>query len=159
AYALRQAGYTVEAVHDGEAAESSLAKSAPDVLILDLGLPRKSGLEVLRTLREGGSRVPVLILTALDDVAHRVQGLDAGADDYLHKPFEFTELEARLRALSRRSQSDAGTLMTLGELTFDRVARVARLRGEALQLSTREAHFLEALLARAGRLVSREQLG
>src|SRR5262249_57803768 len=108
AYALRQAGYTVETVHDGEAAEAAAGKSAPDVLILDLGLPRKSGLEVLRTLREAGSRVPVLILTALDDVAHRVQGLDAGADDSLHKPFEFQELEARVRALSRRSQSEPG---------------------------------------------------
>src|SRR5438105_355525 len=113
AYSLRKAGYTVEAAHDGEAAEAQLAASEFDVLILDLGLPKKSGLEVLKSLRERGSRIPVLVLTALDDLGHRVQGLDAGADDYLHKPFEFAEVEARVRALARRGQSGQSALITL----------------------------------------------
>ena len=157
-YALRKAGYSVEMAPDGEAAEAALAAGERDLLILDLGLPKKSGLEVLKGLRERGSTVPVLVLTALDDVAHRVQGLDAGADDYLQKPFEFSELEARVRALSRRGQSGRPATLQLGELTFDRSTRSARLGGDPLPLSAREAAFLEMLLERAGRLVSREQL-
>jgi two-component system OmpR family response regulator len=157
-YSLRKAGYSVEAVHDGEAVETALAATERDLLILDLGLPRKSGLEVLRTLRQRGSRLPVLILTALDDVVHRVKGLDAGADDYLHKPFELSELEARVRALARRGKAGKPTLLGLGELTFDRTAQVARLHGEPLDLTPRESAFLEILLERAGRLVSRARI-
>jgi len=158
AYSLRKAGYSVESAGDGEAAEAALRAGEPDLLILDLGLPKKSGLEVLHGLRERGSRLPVLILTALDDLAHRVQGLDAGADDYLQKPFEFSELEARVRALVRRGGNGMAALLTWGELTFDRTDRVARLMGEALDLSKWESRFLEALMERAGRLVSRDQL-
>ena len=157
-YSLRKAGYAVEAVHDGEAAEAALAAAEPDLLILDIGLPKKSGLDVLRGLRERGSQLPVLVLTALDDVAHRVQGLDAGADDYLQKPFEVPELEARVRALARRGSGAKAALLALGDLTYDRGSRVARLRGEALELSAHEASFLEILMERAGRLVSRDQL-
>ena len=158
AYSLRKAGYAVDIAADGEAADAALVAGTFDVVILDLGLPRKPGLEVLRELRRRGSRVPVLVLTALDDVGHRVEGLDAGADDYLHKPFEFAEVEARVRALSRRGLSDNPGLLSMGELSFDRAARVARLNGEPLDLSPREASFLEVLLERAGRLATRQQL-
>jgi two-component system OmpR family response regulator len=157
-YSLRKAGYSVEWAEDGEAAETALGASEFDLLILDLGLPKKSGLEVLKALRERASRIPVLILTALDDLSHRVNGLDAGADDYLHKPFEFAELEARVRALVRRGQAGRTPLMTLGDLTYDRTTRMARLGGAPLDLTMREAMFLEILMARAGRLVSRDQL-
>lgn len=158
AYSLRKAGYEVDVAHDGEVADQALAQDAFDLVILDLGLPRKPGLEVLRALRSRGSRVPVLVLTALDDVGHRVEGLDAGADDYLQKPFEFAEVEARVRALARRGRSPNPGLLTLGDLTFDRAARIARLNGEPLELSPREATFLEVLLERAGRLATRDQL-
>ena len=157
-YSLRKAGYSVEVVHDGAAAEAALAATERDLLILDLGLPKKSGLDVLKALRERGSRLPVLVLTALDDVAHRVKGLDAGADDYLQKPFEFSELEARVRALSRRGGVDKPALLVLGDLSYDRSSRVARLQGETLDLSAREATFLEMLMERAGKLVSRDHL-
>lgn len=157
-YSLRKAGYSVEVVHDGEAAESCLAAGGVDMLILDLGLPKRTGLEVLQGLRGRGSRVPVLVLTALDDVAHRVQGLDAGADDYLQKPFEFSELEARVRALARRGQPEKPAVLQLGDLTYDRSTRTARVGGEPLDLSAREAAFLEILLERPGHLVSRERL-
>jgi two-component system OmpR family response regulator len=158
AYSLRKAGYEVDAVHDGEAAETALAGGDFDLVILDLGLPRKPGLEVLRGLRRRGSRVPVLVLTALDDVVHRVEGLNAGADDYLQKPFAFAEVEARVRALARRGPGRNSALLALGDLTFDRAERVARVKGEPLELSPREASFLEILLERAGRLVTRQQL-
>lgn len=157
-YTLCHSGYDVEAVGDGDAAEAALAASAFDLLILDLGLPKKSGLEVLRSLRARSVRIPVLILTALDDLTHRVQGLDAGADDYLQKPFEFAELEARVRALARRGASAGALTFALGGLEFDRTARIARVRGERLELTARETALLEALLERAGRLVSRDQL-
>jgi two-component system, OmpR family, response regulator len=157
-YSLRKAGYAVEWAQDGVAAEAALKAKEFDLLILDLGLPKKSGLEVLKGLRERASRIPVLILTALDDLTHRVGGLDAGADDYLNKPFEFAELEARVRALVRRGQSGRPALMTLGDLTYDRTTREARLGGAPLELTAREAMFLEILMERVGRLVSSAQL-
>ena len=155
---LRSAGYAVEWVEDGERAEAALAAAEYDLLILDLGLPKKSGLEVLKALRKRASRIPVLILTALDDLGHRVNGLDAGADDYLRKPFEFAELEARVRALTRRGHPGRPAVMSLGGLAYDRSARAARLNGEPLDLTVREVMLLEILLQRAGHLVSRDQL-
>ena len=155
---LRSAGYAVEWVEDGERAEAALAAAEYDLLILDLGLPKKSGLEVLKALRKRASRIPVLILTALDDLSHRVNGLDAGADDYLRKPFEFAELEARVRALTRRGHPGRPAVMSLGGLAYDRSARAARLNGEPLDLTVREVMLLEILLQRAGHLVSRDQL-
>ena len=155
---LRDAGYAVEWVADGELAEAALATAEFDLLILDLGLPKKSGLEVLRGLRKRASQLPVLILTALDDLSHRVNGLDAGADDYLRKPFEFAELEARVRALTRRGHPGRPTAMALGGLVYDRSARAARLNGEPLELTAREVMLLEILLQRAGHLVSRGHL-
>jgi two-component system, OmpR family, response regulator len=155
---LRQSGYAVDWVRNGIEAESALAGEDFDLLILDLGLPRRSGLEVLKRLRARDSRVPVLILTGLDGVDDRVRGLDAGADDYLAKPFELAELEARVRALTRRGMAGGPTLLRHGALTYDQVGRVARIGGEAVELSAREVSLLEVFLQRAGRLVSKEQL-
>jgi len=155
---LRQSGYAVDWVKNGLEADTALETDQFDLLILDIGLPRKSGLEVLKRLRARNSRLPVLILTALDGVNDRVRGLDAGADDYLAKPFELAELEARVRALTRRGMAGGPTLIRHGALTYDQVGRVARLNGEPLELSAREVSLLEIFLQRAGRLVSKDQL-
>jgi len=155
---LRQSGYAVDWVKNGVEADSALDTDDFDLLILDIGLPKKSGLDVLKRLRLRDSRLPVLILTALDGVNDRVRGLDAGADDYLAKPFQLAELEARVRALTRRGMAGSPTLLRHGPLTYDQVGRVARLNGEALELSAREVSLLEIFLQRAGRLVSKDQL-
>ena len=155
---LRQSGYAVDWVKNGVEADTALDTDDFDLLILDLGLPKKSGLDVLKRLRARDSRVPVLILTALDGVNDRVRGLDAGADDYLAKPFELAELEARVRALTRRGMAGGPTLLRHGALTYDQVGRIARLNGEPLELSAREVSLLEIFLSRAGRLVSKDQL-
>ncbi len=157
-HSLRQSGYAVDWVKNGLQADVALEADHFDLLVLDINLPKKSGFEVLRNLRARDSRLPVLILTALDDVAHRVKGLDAGADDYLGKPFDLAELEARVRALTRRGMAGAPTLIKHGSLTYDQVGRVASVNGEALELSAREVSLLEVFLARAGRLVSKDQL-
>ena len=155
---LRQSGYAVDWVKNGAEADSALDTDDFDLLILDIGLPKKSGLDVLKRLRARDSRLPVLILTALDGVNDRVRGLDAGADDYLAKPFELAELEARVRALTRRGMAGGPTLLRHGALTYDQVGRVARVNGEPLELSAREVSLLEIFLSRAGRLVSKDQL-
>jgi two-component system OmpR family response regulator len=155
---LRQAGYAVDWVKNGLEADSALDADEFDLLILDIGLPKKSGLEVLKRLRARDSRLPVLILTALDGVNDRVRGLDAGADDYLAKPFELAELEARVRALTRRGMAGGPTLLRHGALSYDQVGRTARVNGEPLELSAREVSLLEIFLQRAGRLVSKDQL-
>jgi len=155
---LRQAGYAVDWVKNGLEADAALDADEFDLLILDIGLPKKSGLEVLKRLRARDSRLPVLILTALDGVNDRVRGLDAGADDYLAKPFELAELEARVRALTRRGMAGGPTLLRHGALSYDQVGRTARVNGEALELSAREVSLLEIFLQRAGRLVSKDQL-
>jgi two-component system OmpR family response regulator len=156
--ALRQAGYAVDWVKNGVEAESALAAESFDLLILDIGLPRKSGLDVLKRLRAGDSRVPVLILTGLDAVSDRVRGLDAGADDYLAKPFDLSELTARVRALTRRGMAGSPTLLKHGPLTYDQVGRIASLNGASIELSAREVSVLEIFVQRAGRLVSKDQL-
>jgi two-component system OmpR family response regulator len=155
---LRQAGYAVDWVKNGLEADAALDANEFDLLILDIGLPKKSGLEVLKRLRARDSRLPVLILTALDGVNDRVRGLDAGADDYLAKPFELAELEARVRALTRRGMAGGPTLLRHGALSYDQVGRTARVNGEPLELSAREVSLLEIFLQRAGRLVSKDQL-
>jgi two-component system OmpR family response regulator len=155
---LRQAGYAVDWVKNGLEADAALDADEFDLLILDIGLPKKSGLEVLKRLRARDSRLPVLILTALDGVNDRVRGLDAGADDYLAKPFELAELEARVRALTRRGMAGGPTLLRHGALSYDQVGRMARVNGEPLELSAREVSLLEIFLQRAGRLVSKDQL-
>ena len=155
---LRRAGYAVDCVMNGDEADAALAANQFDLLILDLGLPRKSGLDVLRRLRSRRSATPVLILTARDSVNDRVAGLDAGADDYLPKPFELAELEARVRALARRGMAGGATLIRHGPLTYDQTGRAARLHGEPVELSAREVGLLEVFLLRPGCLVSKDQL-
>jgi two-component system OmpR family response regulator len=155
---LRQSGFAVDWVKNGLEAESALAAENFDLLILDIGLPKKSGFDVLKQLRATNSRVPVLILTGLDGVNDRVRGLNAGADDYLAKPFDLAELEARVRALMRRGMSGSPTLLRHGPLTYDHVGRVAALNGAPLELSARELSVLEIFVQRGGRLVSKDQL-
>ena len=155
---LRQAGNAVDCAKSGDEADAALEANEFDVLILDLGLPKKSGLEVLKRLRARNSKVPVLILSARDSLNDRVTGLDAGADDYLAKPFELAELAARVRALARRGTAGGSVLISHGALTYDQIGRVARLKGKTIDLSAREVGLLEIFLQREGRLVSKDQL-
>ena len=155
---LRSAGYAVDQVGSGTEADAALAAHEFDMVILDLVLPRMHGFEVLRKMRGRGSSVPVLILTAADSVEQRVKGLDLGADDYMAKPFSLQELEARVRALTRRGLGTASSLLKHGPLTFDATGRVAYLNDQMVELSARELSLLEVLLQRAGRLVSKDQL-
>jgi two-component system response regulator QseB len=160
AQALTQDGYAVDRVTDGEAAKSALAVAdgAYAMVLLDLGLPRKSGLELLRELRRAGNRVRVLIVTARDAVADRVEGLDAGADDYLTKPFSLDELTARMRALLRRDIGREDNVLRHGDLTLDTVTHVVIHRGQAVDVSAREFALLAALLERPGAALSKSQL-
>lgn len=156
---LEFAGCTVDWIRDGLSARQALETGAFEVVILDLTLPGKPGMELLRELRARGSRLPVLILTARDAVTDRVAGLDAGADDYLVKPFDLKELAARLRALRRRDRaSSVDTILRRGDLAFDTVARTVALRGRAVTLSRRELLLLEALLENCGRIVTLDSL-
>ena len=155
---LRNVGYTVDQVGSGSEADAALSMHEFDVVILDLGLPKLHGLEVLRKLRTRGSSVPVLILTAADSIEQRVKGLDLGADDYMAKPFSLQELEARVRALTRRGLGTASTVIKHGPLSFDVGGRVASIDGQMIDLSAREIRLLEVLLQRAGRLESKDQL-
>ena len=155
---LRRNDFAVDLVHDGEHADHTLAVQNYDLVILDLGLPKIDGFEVLRRLRRRGGTAPVLILTARDAVADRVKGLDLGADDYLTKPFELPELEARVRALIRRGQTGGSSLLTHGPLTLDLAGHRATLEGVPVELSARELGVLEVLMLRSGRVVNKEQL-
>jgi two-component system OmpR family response regulator len=155
---LRHSGYAVDCARTGSEADAALAVGQYDLLILDVGLPKLNGFEVLKRLRGRHSKIPVLILTALDAVSDRVRGLDLGADDYLAKPFALSELEARVRALTRRGPAGASSLLQHGDLTYDQVNRVAELKGAPLDLSAREMGLLEILLRRAGMVVSKERL-
>jgi two-component system OmpR family response regulator len=155
---LRESGYSVDYVATGAEADYAIASFEFDLLILDIGLPKMSGLEVLKRLRGRNGELPVLILTAQDAVEDRVRGLDLGADDYLAKPFALEELKARVRALTRRGPAGKPTLVEIGTLTYDHNGRVAKVRGELLDLSARELVLLELLLQRAERMVSKTQL-
>jgi two-component system response regulator QseB len=155
---LELEGFVVDWVQDGRAAELALGESVHDLLVLDLGLPRKEGLDVLRAMRGRGDARPVLIVTARDAVAERVAGLDAGADDYVVKPFELKELAARIRALLRRSAGRAERVIAYGDIELDPATRETRVRGVPVALSAREFALLEALLTRPGAILSRAQL-
>ncbi len=155
---LRQSGYVIDCVATGQAADSALSGQDFDLLILDLDLPKLSGLDVLSRLRARDSRIPVLILTAGDSVEQRVKALDLGADDFMAKPFALSELEARVRALTRRGAGGGPTIIKHGPLGFDQVGRIAYLNETMIDLSARELGLLEVLLKRSGRLVSKEQL-
>lgn len=156
---LVQAGFAVDWVRDGMAAMASLAAD-PNfaAVVLDLGLPKVGGLEVLRKMRSRGDRTPVLILTARDTVPDRIGGLDAGADDYLVKPFDMGELAARLRAIARRSTGNPAPLLRAAEVEIDPAARTVRFRDRDVELSAREFSVLEALVRSAGRVLTRAQI-
>ncbi|SFD12513.1 two-component system, OmpR family, response regulator QseB [Pseudomonas citronellolis] len=151
-------GDTVDWVTDGVAADQALATDEFDLLVLDLGLPRRDGMEVLRGLRKRGDMTPVLILTARDKVADRVAGLDAGADDYLSKPFDLDELLARVRALTRRHTGRAQPLLEHGELRLDPATHQVSLGGEPVELAPREYALLRLLLEQRGKVLSRTRL-
>lgn len=155
---LRQDGYTVDWVRDSAAAELAAATTAYDAVLLDLGLPGKSGLELLTHWRRQQSAVPVLIITARDSVADRVLGLDTGADDYLVKPFDLDELTARLRALLRRRSGRATPTIEIGPLTLDPASHEVHLEGSEIKLSAREFGILHALMENPGVPLSRSQL-
>ncbi|EJO57037.1 response regulator receiver domain protein [Burkholderia multivorans CF2] len=156
--ALRSDGFAVDWVQDGESALTALGGEAYDLLLLDLGLPKRDGIDVLRTLRARGLSLPVLIVTARDAIADRVKGLDAGADDYLVKPFDLDELGARMRALIRRQAGRSESLIRHGALTLDPASHQVTLDGAPVALSAREFALLEALLARPGAVLSKSQL-
>ncbi len=158
AVSLRDSGYSVDCVTTGAEADCAIATFEFDLLILDLGLPKMGGLEVLKRLRCRSRELPVLILTAQDAVESRVRGLDLGADDYLAKPFALEELKARVRALARRGGASKPALVEYGALTYDRIGKVAKVRGASLDLSARELALLELLLQRADRMVNKTQL-
>lgn len=151
-------GYAVDVISDGESANKLLTYQEYDVIVLDLGLPKLSGFEVLKRLRARGSTTPVLILTALEDTQNRVKGLDLGADDYLSKPFELAELEARVRALIRRGVSGGSAKITFGDLIFDTTSRQCMASGVALSLSARELALLELMMLKSAKVVSKTKI-
>lgn len=155
---LMAAGFTVDWVQDGREAEVSLALNMHQLAILDLGLPRQDGMAVLKSLRANGGSIPVIIASARDAVSDRVAGLNAGADDYILKPFDLDELCARVRALLRRYAGSAAPVCVAGGLVLDPIKRSVTLRGEAVTLSSREFAILEALMQRPGAVLSREKL-
>lgn len=155
---LMQANYAVDWVTDGEAGEHALQVETYDALILDLSLPKKEGLKILQALRARGEKLPVLILTARDTVNDKVMGLDAGADDYLVKPFDLDELTARLRALLRRQYGRVRAEIEYGNLCLDPAAHTLTQAGQAITLSHREFAILQTLLENVGKVLSRTQL-
>jgi DNA-binding response OmpR family regulator len=155
---LEEAGYQVEAVPSGERALAAVAERDYDLLLLDILLPGKSGLDVCAAIRMGGHRMPILMLTALDAIEQRIAGLDAGADDYLTKPFDFGELLARLRALSRRTGEAAPDMITVGDLVIEPARRAVHRRGRVISLTGKEYAFLFYLAQHSGRVVTRAEL-
>jgi two-component system OmpR family response regulator len=156
--AFKKMGLAVDAVNDGEEADHVLSIQKYDLVILDLNLPGIDGLEILRRLRDRGNKVQVIILTARDQIQDRVEGLDLGADDYLTKPFDLSELEARVRALLRRQSDQAKPIIKHGRLSFDTIARRVWIDEDALELPRRELSLLELLLNRVGKVVSKDQI-
>jgi two-component system OmpR family response regulator/two-component system response regulator QseB len=155
---LDQRGFQVDWVRDGVAAERELLSAQHQAAVLDIGLPRQDGLAVLKAVRARGIDTPVLVLTARDAVAQRIEGLNLGADDYVVKPVDLDELAARLHALVRRAHGKTQTTLQLRDVVMDPSARQVSRAGEAISLSTREFDLLQALLLNAGRVLSREQL-
>ena len=155
---LKDASYAVDWVRDGQAALDTLAAQVYDVVLLDLGLPKKDGMEVLRGIRTKNNLVPVLVITARDTLDDRIRGLDSGADDYILKPFEIAELLARMRAVVRRKGGVAGPVLTNGTIALDPATREVELSGVAVALSGREFSLLMALMVRPGAILSRSDL-
>ena len=157
-HALEREGWRVDVLSDGEQAEGGGLLGQHDMAVLDVGLPRKNGMDVLRSWRARGVRMPVLLLTARDQLADRVAGLDAGADDYLVKPFDLPELLARLRALRRRAAGRLEEKLSLGALELDLSDRELRWKGERVPMSPRELALTELLLQKAGRVVTKDSI-
>jgi DNA-binding response OmpR family regulator len=157
---LTRSGYLVEWVRDGELAMAALVHSTETfaAVVLDIGLPKRSGLEVLRAARQMGKRVPILLLTARDTLVDKIAGLDAGADDYLLKPFDLDELRARIRAIVRRSEGQIESRLYFGALILDSAARTVTVGGNSVSLTRSEFALLELLLIRRGRVVSRSDI-
>jgi len=155
---LRKAGFEVEVAANGAVAEYLLLRQNFDLGVLDLGLPLVDGLTVLKRVRAARPTMPMMVLTALDGLDDRVAGLNAGADDYLTKPFDFPELEARIRALLRRTRVGGGSAQQMGRLTFDRDARRAAIDSEAMELSPREWMLLDLLLTQRDKVVTKDQI-
>lgn len=158
AFRLRDRGHSVDVLNDGDEADRFLDQEGADIVVLDINLPGKDGLAILRGMRRRQDGTPVILLTARSETQERVDGLDAGADDYLTKPFEMDELEARLRALSRRKELEYSAIDKLGSLVFDRTSRQVMDGGTLIEIPRREISTLECLLDRRGRLVSKSQL-
>ncbi len=156
---LNDAGHAVDWLDNGHDADSFLARNGADLAIVDVNLPELSGLDIVRQLRARGQLFPVLMLTAQGQVSDRVAGLDAGADDYLVKPFEMAELHARVRALSRRPAEARTEVELIGDITFDRAARSLETKAGALPLARRELALFEAFAENSGRVLSKDQLG
>ena len=156
--ALVRENYAVDVASDGLSADHLLAVQTYDLVILDLGLPRLSGDEVLKKARERGNAAPVIILTAKSGVEHKVKGLDIGADDYMTKPFELSELLARIRAILRRGVNQAASTLTHGRLVFDTVSKQVSADGKEIVLRARELSVLETLLRSIGRVITKQQL-
>lgn len=156
--ALKDASYAVDWVRDGQAAINTLAEQDYGVMLLDLGLPKKDGMEVLQSIRARGNGLPVLVITARDGLQDRIQGLDQGADDYVLKPFEMTELLARMRAIVRRKGGTADGTLTNGVLTLDLATKEAKVGSVDARLSGKEFSLLQALLLRPGAILSRAEL-
>ncbi|SAL27548.1 two component transcriptional regulator [Caballeronia sordidicola] len=156
--ALRDANYGVDWVRDGKMALASIETQVYDVVLLDLGLPRKDGLEVLRVVRESGNLVPLVVITARDSVEDRIRGLDSGADDYVLKPFEMSEVLARMRAVVRRRGGQAAPLMSNGMLSLDPATHEVTANGQTTRLSGREFSLLQALMIRPGAILARAEL-
>ena len=158
ARSLRKSGYAVDVIADGEEADDILRTQEYGLVVLDLNLPKLDGLEILRRLRHRGAESAVLSLIARGDIEDRVKGLDLGADDYLAKPFELVELEARVRALMRRNAGTHNTQIRCGQLVFDTVARRVMIHGDDIEIPRRELNILEILLLRLGHVLSKEQI-
>ncbi len=156
--AVRQGGFAVDWMRDGEAADAALAAAKFDLLLLDLGLPKRDGLELLRQLRRRGDHTPAIILTARDDIRNRIAGLDSGADDYIVKPFDLDEVMARMRSVLRRAAGRGDPCIQHGDLRLDPVTRTVERGGVPVSLSAHEYSVLEALLQRPGAVLSRTQL-
>lgn len=155
---LTKAGFAADWVLDGRSAELAVANEVYDAAILDLGLPKKDGMAVLRTIRQSGNAIPVLIMSARDAVTDRIAGLEAGADDYVLKPFDLDELVARVRTVIRRRSGQASPSLRAGKLTLDPIKKTVDFAGDAIELSAKEFAVLEALMQRPGAVLSREQL-
>lgn len=155
---LKDSGYAIDLAVNGADADSALLERTYDLLILDIGLPVLDGFEILRRVRGRGQSLPILVLTARDRIEDRVSGLDLGANDYLTKPFQLPELEARIRALLRKDHWDNRTEVTFASLRYNTATRVTSINGQSLDLSARELSLLEVLLQRLGRMLSKDQI-